>query len=503
MLSIVLLTIISALLVFCAIFHFSGNREVFKKISNIPGPRAFPLLGCISLLVGDAAHFAEEILNMCNIYTSPFRVILGTRVFIIFKNPDQIRSVLQNPNAIEKDYIYKFAKPWLGNGLVLADNKIWRVHRRLIQPTFNQKILQSFVGIFHKNALSLTQSMKENVDGPEFELTTNILFTTFSNICESSMGITVESKREEIMNYFTATQRVLNLLFERLVRVWLHSDTIFNLSELSRGFYEGIKKAHNFTDEVIREKKEYLKTLADENDENDEPRRKPTLELLLELTDNEHVLSDQDLRDEVLTVIFAGSDTTARTLDCLFLMLAQHPQIQDKVYEEIFNIYGTDDPEDNPVKSEDLPSLQYLERVIKETMRLFPAAPMVAREVQADFEIDGYTIPKGCAVSASIISLHRDEKYWPDPLKFDPDRFLPEEVHKRHPLAYMPFLFGSRDCIGRVYAVMSMKVITATFLRKYILIKEKITEIKDMKIKTDALLRLADPVTVRIEKRVK
>ncbi|XP_051160004.1 cytochrome P450 4C1-like, partial [Leptopilina boulardi] len=237
--------------------------------------------------------------------------------------------------------------------------------------------------------------------------------------------------------------------------------------------------------------------------ENDIVKRKPTLQLLLELSDNGDKLTDQDLREQVLTLLFGGSDTTARTIEFLFLMLAQHPEIQDRVYEELFNIYGVDDPGKNPVKSDDLQNLQYLERVIKETMRLFPAVPIIAREVTEDLEIDGYTIPKGCAVAASIIVLHRDEKYWPDPLKFDPDRFLPDEIHKRHPLAYMPFLIGSRDCIGRVYALMSIKVIAATFLRKYILKKDKITPIKDMKLKPDVLLKLAEPSTFRLEKRVK
>ncbi|XP_051159991.1 uncharacterized protein LOC127280777 [Leptopilina boulardi] len=503
MVPLILLSVISVLLVYYAIFHFSGHREIYKKIANIPGPRAIPLLGTVSLYVGDSAHFAEELLKMGQIYTSPFRVIIGTRVFVIFKDPDQIKTVLHSSKAVEKDFVYKFAKPWLGNGLVLAEHKIWRVHRRLIQPTFNQKVLQSFVTIFQKNALSLVQSVNEKIDGPEFELSSNILFTTFTNICESSMGIEVETKRNEMLNYFKATQSILNLLFQRLIRIWLHWDKIFNLSELSKKFYGSINQTHNFTDNVIREKKEYLQSIPIENKEDDIDKRKPTLDLLLELSDNGDKLTDQDIRDQVLTMIFAGSDTIARTTEFLFFILAQHPEIQDRVYEEIFNIYGTDDPEENPVKSEDLQHLVYLERAIKETMRLFPAAPMVARKVTEDLEIDGYTIPKGCAVAASIIAVHRSEKFWPDPLKFDPDRFLPEEIHKRHPLAFMPFLFGSRDCIGRVYAMMQIKVLAATFLRKYILKKDKITAIKDMKLKTDALLKLADPASVRLEKRVK
>ncbi|XP_033220892.1 cytochrome P450 4g15-like [Belonocnema kinseyi] len=178
-------------------------------------------------------------------------------------------------------------------------------------------------------------------------------------------------------------------------------------------------------------------------------------------------------------------------------------RLKDKVYEELFQIYGSESSDKRPVEFEDLQQLEYMERVIKETMRLFPVVPVVARKLLEDFLLDGYNLPKGCGILISIFALHRNEKYWPDSLKFDPDRFLPERVEKRSSYTYMPFSVGPRNCIGSVYAMMSMKILLATLLRKYVLIKDHITPVKDMKVKADVLLDSAEPVTMRIQKRVK
>ncbi|XP_051173935.1 cytochrome P450 4C1-like [Leptopilina boulardi] len=224
---------------------------------------------------------------------------------------------------------------------------------------------------------------------------------------------------------------------------------------------------------------------------------------MLKLLNSENKFTDKDIREQMDTIIIAGHDTTSRTLNFILLMLASHPIVQDKVYEELFNIYGTNDPEIDPINYDDLKRLEYLERVIKETMRLFPVAVIISRKALENFTLDGYTIPKDCGMIVSIFNLHRDEKIWHDPFKFDPDRFLPEEVKKRHPCSFIPFSFGIRDCIGRTYAMMSLKLFTATILRKYIVKKDKISKIEDIELTTDFLLLTTEPIILRIEKRVK
>lgn len=143
-------------------------------------------------------------------------------------------------------------------------------------------------------------------------------------------------------------------------------------------------------------------------------------------------------------------------------MLGMHPEIQQKVYEEIMDVIGPD----RPVEHSDLPQLKYTERFIKEVLRLFPVGPLVVRAHETDINLGkllkyfarksfiatipgDYVLPKGSSSVLVIIHMHRNPEYWPNPLRFDPDRFLPEEVAKRHPFAYVPFTGGPRICIGK------------------------------------------------------
>lgn len=146
--------------------------------------------------------------------------------------------------------------------------------------------------------------------------------------------------------------------------------------------------------------------------------------------------------------------------------------------------------------------MKYLGRVIKETMRLFPIAPLLIRQVNGDLDIGGgYTLPKGSTVFLAIWKLHRSADIWDDPLCFNPDRFLPEQVAKRHPYAYIPFSAGPRNCIGLKYAMMSMKILLATLLRNYIFMKDKHVNIEDIEIKAEVFLKTIDPITIKIKRR--
>lgn len=198
----------------------------------------------------------------------------------------------------------------------------------------------------------------------------------------------------------------------------------------------------------------------------DSSRRLSFLELVLKLTDGS-TFSEKQCCDEVTTFLFAGSDTSSATVGFTLLAMGMCPDIQALVHKELDQVFSGRDPDDL-VDLSDLPKLVYLERVIKETMRLFPAAILIARKCEAEVKLeDGLTIPPGVDLSILIYNIHRDPEIWPDPLKFDPDRFLPSEVEKRHPFSYIPFSAGPRNCIGNTFAMTSMKVTLSTLLRTY------------------------------------
>ncbi|XP_011861462.1 PREDICTED: cytochrome P450 4C1-like, partial [Vollenhovia emeryi] len=172
----------------------------------------------------------------------------------------------------------------------------------------------------------------------------------------------------------------------------------------------------------------------------------------------------------------------------------------EKVYEELCEIYGTKSTIDAPIMYEDLQYMRYLDGVIKETMRIFPIVPLVGRKATKDIKIGDKTILKGANIIVAIFHIHRNDKYWPNPLKFDPERFLREDI--KHSQYYIPFSVGSRNCIGMKYAAISTKVILATLIRTFSFKVNKKIKLENIKLKFDIVLSTETPLKVRIEKRI-
>ncbi|XP_011061609.1 PREDICTED: cytochrome P450 4g15-like [Acromyrmex echinatior] len=208
----------------------------------------------------------------------------------------------------------------------------------------------------------------------------------------------------------------------------------------------------------------------------------------------------KEMMDNIVTMLGASSDTTATTMNFVIIMLANFKEIQEKAYKELLEIYGTETPKFAPVKYEDLQHMHYLECIIKETLRLFPTIPMIGRELTEDLKMGEYVLPKGADVFIMFIQMHRNEKYWPNPMMFNPDRFLPGKRNCM-PYYYMPFSDGPRNCMGSKYAMISMKVILAMLIRTFVFKLNQSIEIDKIKLNSDIVLSIAEPIKIRIEKR--
>ncbi|KAL1454256.1 hypothetical protein WDU94_010529 [Cyamophila willieti] len=213
------------------------------------------------------------------------------------------------------------------------------------------------------------------------------------------------------------------------------------------------------------------------------------------------VLTHDELVSEIIVMLFAGMDTTKTANVIVLIMLALHPTIQQEVFNEIQTVMGTDPTVASTYNQ--LQELHVLTRVIKESLRLFPSAPLLGRTTAEEFQIDGHTIPKGAAIWVPIFSSpHRDPNYWPNPDRFDPDRFLPSETEARNPNAYIPFSIGARNCIGQKYAMLQMKTMISTILRRYrILPGEQCKRIEDIRWEFHLTMKLLDGNDIRLEPR--
>ncbi|GFY61343.1 cytochrome P450 4c3 [Trichonephila inaurata madagascariensis] len=225
-------------------------------------------------------------------------------------------------------------------------------------------------------------------------------------------------------------------------------------------FHEQV--CNDFASKVIREKK---KSYLSGNMKHEKGKRKAVLDLLLELYSENGELSEEDIREDVKVFIFAGHDTASIAMTWALFLIGLYPDIQAKIHEELDRIFGDD--VDRYVTENDLNELEYLDCVIKESNRLYSPAPMFGRQIYEDTNICGHTIPKGASCIVLAHFLHRDEDVFPDPEKFDPDRFLPENSINIPEFAFVPFAAGPRNCIGQRYATMEMKTMLSTVLRSF------------------------------------
>jgi cytochrome P450 len=184
--------------------------------------------------------------------------------------------------------------------------------------------------------------------------------------------------------------------------------------------------------------------------------------LLLAQDEEGGQMTDKQVRDEAMTLFGAGHETTAVTMMWVWYLLSQHPEVEAKLMRELDSVLGGRAPQ-----IEDLPNLPYTEMVIKETLRLYPPAFGVTRQTVQDAEIGGYRIKKGSAVYVNIYGVQRDARFFPDPDRFDPQRFSPENEKQIMKYAYLPFGGGPRVCIGNAFAMMEARLILATVAQKY------------------------------------
>ena len=270
------------------------------------------------------------------------------------------------------------------------------------------------------------------------------------------------------------------------------SDFLFKKMKVGIEHDKVLDTIHSFTKNVIQSR---MKT---KNNCTKISRRMAFLDVLMHAkTEDGQELSLTDIQEEVDTFMFEGHDTIAAAMTWATYLIGSHPDIQERIHEELDAVFGDD--KNRPASMEDLRQLQYLERVIKESLRLFPSVPMYVRETNEECQIDGHIIPKGAQVAVCVFSIHHSPEVWNDPETFDPERFTPENCAGRHPYAYIPFSAGPRNCIGQRFALLEEKVMLSTLLRNFEVVSHDKT--KDITISGDLILRPAKPLNFSLKER--
>ncbi|XP_072759237.1 cytochrome P450 4C1-like [Anoplolepis gracilipes] len=447
-----------------------------QKLKNIPQCGTFPFGMAFELMkLSDYEHVQWFTQRMLQFKEGIFIHWLGMSPIINVYKPEFLEIILTNTVNIEKGHPYQLLNSWLNKGLLTSTGNQWNHDRKLIGPTFHFSILDQFAMIMSEKAEIFTKCLKKEIaKNPEKAI--NI--SPFANnvaldiICETAMGVDVHAQEIET-KYISTIHRATKLIFDRNVRPWYWSDWLYGLMPAGKEYKSVINTIQNFARGVIRKKnitRQSQNIFAKSENEDDKidigkRKRKAFLDLLLDLNEKDEApLTDDELRAQVDTFMFAGHDTTAVAITWTLFLLGNNLEHQEKIHKELEEVFKDSE---KPASIKELSQLKYLERVIKETLRLYPSVPLITRKLAEDVKMGDYTIPKGTTVLAAIGLAHTNPEVWPDPEKFDPDRFLPENSKHRNPYAYIPFSAGPRNCIGQKFALIEEKIILTAILRKW------------------------------------
>ena len=376
----------------------------------------------------------------------------------------------------------------------------------MITPTFHFRILDQFIPLINEHSQLLIKKLKETKQ-PD-DITPLIIRCTLSAICETSMGVKVNALENPDLDYVKAITFVGEIMVFRFINLLYRFDFTFYKTKLGKEYVKNLKILHDFTMKIIKARKsEMIEMIKNGNqalNNNDEDKslgikqKKAFLDYLLEENiKNGNVIDEMGIQEEVDTFMFAGHDTTAVSIVFALLHLGLNKEAQNKVHEELDSIFGDD--HERPITTEDISKLKYLECCIKESMRIIPTVFMVGREVINNIQIGDYYIPKGTNISIDFYSLHHDPEQFPQPEKYIPERFLPENSSKRHPFAFVPFSAGPRGCIGQKFALNEMKVILADILRNFQI--KSLDPMDKIIYKVEIVVKPAVPIRIQFIKR--
>uniref|UniRef100_A0A7N6AY54 aromatase n=1 Tax=Anabas testudineus TaxID=64144 RepID=A0A7N6AY54_ANATE len=445
------------------------RRFTIQSTEVFPGPQRHWLFGHVFEFKQDGTDL-DKFVKYGRQYPYAFPLWFGPFVcFLNIHHPDYVKTLLTTTGP-KDDIAYRFITSWIGEGLLVSKGQRWFRHRRLLTPGFHYDVLKPYVNLMSESAKTMTNgNVMQRLMNP-FELFEHVSLMTLDSILKCAFSYNSNCQTESGTNTYIKAVYELSYLVNLRFRTFpYHSDFIFSLSPHGFKYRKACRVAHSHTAEVIRKRKEVLK--AEKETERVKTKRNlDFLDILLFARDeNQQGLSDEDLRAEVDTFMFEGHDTTASGISFILYCLACHPEHQKICRNEIMEALDGKDT----MEWEDLSKIPYTTMCIKESLRLYPPVPGFSRTITKPMTFfDGRSMPEGSHVGVSVYGIHRNATVWENPDVFDPLRFLPENVSKRSPHAFVPFSAGPRNCIGQNFAMNEMKVVIAMTLKRYKLIED-------------------------------
>ncbi|CAN5921235.1 cytochrome P450 [soil metagenome] len=399
--------------------------------------------------VGNALTYLRDPLGFLRSTRARYGDVVGVKLgpmeVTLVSHPDLVEDILVTHNKLwKKDRHLQTLRPVIGDGLLSSEGDFWRRQRRLAQPAFHRDRIASYGDIMVEHAARLAAQWR---DGEVRDVHVDMMHLTLEIVAQTLFGANVGDHAEDVGEALHAVLAVvadpLELFFPVLKRL---------PTPQRRRFGRAIAKLDAIMYGVIEKRRA---TAAGTSSD--------LLSMLLHAQDEDGArMSDQQLRDECMTLFLAGHETTALNLSWTWLLLSQHPQVAARLARELDEVLG-----DRPATFADVPDLRYTAHVITESLRLYPPAWSMGREAREDLDLGGFRVPRGSQVWFCPWSIQRDARWFDDPDTFRPERWEGDFAKTLHRYAYFPFGGGPRFCIGQAFAQMEAVLILATLARAF------------------------------------
>jgi len=411
-----------------------------------PGPKGLPWIGTSFMASRDSTRLLERWQHQYGDIV--FYRFMNFPIYVLF-HPQHVEQVLLGKTGHFVKGMTSRSNPELfGNGLLTSDGEFWRRQRRLTNPAFHRESLARYAEITVEEAVKLTQSWKlgepRNIHNDMMNVTLRIVLRSlFGAHLEENMRV-IEPALEAIM----ASSAGFNS-----IAFFLRIPT-----KTRKRHFLAVEQLNQIVFALIATGREKLKNTADPENACG---AKDLLTLLLTARDEDgNSMSDQQLRDEVITLLLAGHETTALNLSWSWYLLAEHPEAERKLHAELDTVLGGRTP-----SLSDLPKLQYTDKIIREALRLYPPAWRIFRQTEEALQIGSYTLPAGSNIVLSQWVTQRDPRWFAIPGQFIPERWNDDAAAKLPRFAYFPFGGGPRVCIGAGFAMMEATLLLAAIAK--------------------------------------
>ena len=400
---------------------------------------------------------------------------IGWNHIVFLNHPDYFREVLvvQNENFIKERTVQR-TKMLLGAGMITSEGAQHRAQRQVAQPAFHRQRIPEYAGMMVKEASRMRDQWRP---GEQRDLAIDMMQLTLNVVAQTLFDTDlVEESGDEVDELASALNRIMGL-YNFIVMLpaaeWLVHVRPPGLAAFVR--------ARKRIDAVV------YRMIAAHRERDSQGGS--LLDLMLAASPDHNEASEQSLRDQVITIFLAGYETVANALSWTWYLLSQNPECERRFHEELDRELQGRLP-----AFDDVPRLRYVEMVLAESMRLYPPAWAMGRKARADFRLGEFLLPAKTTVLMSQFVAHRDPRFFPDPLRFDPERFSPEARSRRTKLTYFPFGAGVRQCIGESFAWMEGVLLLATLGQKW-----KFALVPGHRVEPEPLITLRPKYGMRME----